>query len=155
MSGTTDARLADLGLTIPDAPQAAGAYVGYVRSGNTLYIAGQIPLSEGQVAYAGKVGVDLSLEDAQAAARLCALNILAQAKAALDGDLDRVRRVVKLSGFVNCPPDFTQHPQVINGASNLMAEVFGERGAHARIALGAGSLPLNVAVEVDAILEVV
>jgi enamine deaminase RidA (YjgF/YER057c/UK114 family) len=154
MSGSIDARLAELGLTVPDAPKAAGAYVGFVRSGDTLYIAGQIPLSGGEIAYSGKVGADVSIEDGQAAARLCALNILAQAKAALDGDLDRVRRVVKLCGFVNCPPDFTQHPQVINGASNLMAEVFGERGAHARVALGAGSLPLNVAVEVDAILEV-
>ncbi|MDW3205263.1 MAG: RidA family protein [Alphaproteobacteria bacterium] len=154
MAGNIDARLQELGLDLPDPPKAAGAYVGYVRTGNQLFVAGQIPLWNGELRHVGKVGVDLTVEQAQEAARVCALNIIAQAKDALDGDLDRVVRVVKLGGFVNCPPDFTQHPQVINGASNLIGDIFGEKGAHARFAMGAGSLPMNVAVEIDAVIEV-
>ncbi len=154
MAGKIDARLAELGITLPDAPKAAGAYVGYVRSGNLLFVAGQVPFWNGELRHTGKVGLDLTLEEGQEAARVCALNIVAQAKAALDGDLDRVVRIVKLGGFVNCPTDFTQHPAVINGASNLIGEIFGEKGAHARFAMGAGSLPLNVAVEIDAVIEI-
>jgi enamine deaminase RidA (YjgF/YER057c/UK114 family) len=154
MAGRIEARLKELGVELPQAPAAAGAYVGYVQTGNQLFVAGQVPFWNGDLKYIGKVGDDLSIEDGQEAARICALNIIAQAKDALGGDLDRITRFVKLGGFVNCPTDFTQHPQVINGASNLIGEIFGEKGAHARFALGAGSLPLNVAVEIDAVIEV-
>ena len=154
MSGTIEARLTELGIELPNAPAAAGAYVGYVQTGNLLFVAGQVPFWNGELRHVGKVGADLSLEDGQEAARVCALNIIAQAKDALSGDLDRITRFVKLGGFVNCPTDYTDHPKVINGASNLIGEIFGEKGAHARFALGAGSLPLNVAVEIDAVIEV-
>jgi enamine deaminase RidA (YjgF/YER057c/UK114 family) len=123
-------------------------------SGNLVFISGQVPYGLDGLEYQGKVGADLTTEDGVAAARLCAINILAQLRAALDGDLERVVRCLKLGGFVNTVPDFADHPAVINGASNLMVEVLGDRGRHARFAVGAGSLPLNVAVEVDAIFEV-
>jgi len=154
MAGQIDQRLQELGIELPSAPGAAGAYVGYVQSGNMLFVAGQIPFWNGELKYTGKVGEELSIEDGQEAAKICALNIIAQAKEALGGDLDRITRIVKLGGFVNCPTDFTQHPQVINGASNLIGEIFGDKGAHARFAMGAGSLPLNVGVEIDAVIEV-
>ncbi|MEQ8443962.1 MAG: RidA family protein [Alphaproteobacteria bacterium] len=154
MAGQIDRKLQELGIELPDAPGAAGAYVGYVQTGNLLFVAGQVPFWNGELKFKGKVGADLSIEEGAEAARVCALNILAQAKQALGGDLDRIRRVVKLSGFVNCPADFGDHPKVINGASNVIGEIFGDAGAHARIALGAGSLPLGVAVEVDAVIEV-
>lgn len=153
MAGQIDARLKELGIELPEAPKAAGAYVGYVQSGNLLFLAGQVPFWNGELRHVGKVGVELTIEQGQEAARVCALNLIAQTKLALDGDLDRVTRFVKLGGFVNCPTDFTQHPTVINGASNLIGEIFGDKGAHARFALGAGSLPLNVAVEIDAVVE--
>lgn len=152
MAGQIEARLKELGLELPEAPKAAGAYVGYVQTGNLLFLAGQVPFWNGELLHVGKVGVDFTVEQGQEAARVCTLNILAQTKVAL-GDLDRVTRFVKLNGYVNCPQDFTQHPAVINGASNLIGEVFGEKGAHARVAMGAGSLPLNVAVEIDAVIE--
>lgn len=154
MAGTVDRRLGELGITLPEAPAPVAAYVPAVRTGNLLFVSGQVTLDNGQLAYQGKVGADFSIEEGQAAARLCALNILAQARNALDGDLDRVTRVVKLQGFVNCPADFTDHPKVINGASELMLAVFGDAGKHARFALGAASLPMNVACEIDAVLEV-
>lgn len=154
MVGQIEARLKELGIELPQAPAAAGAYVGYVQTGKQLFVAGQVPFWNGDLKYVGKVGVEFSIEDGQEAAKICALNILAQAKVALSGDLDRITRIVKLGGFVNCPTDFTQHPAVINGASNLIGEIFGDKGAHARFAMGAGSLPLNVAVEIDAVIEV-
>lgn len=154
MAGTVESRLHELGIALPEAPVPVAAYVPAVRTGNLLFISGQVTLDNGQLAYQGKVGADFSVAEGQAAARLCALNILAQAKAALEGDLDRVVRVVKLQGFVNCPADFTDHPKVINGASELMLAVFGEAGKHARFALGAASLPMNCACEIDAVLEV-
>ena len=147
MTGKIDARLEELGIELPQVPPPAGAYVGVVQTGNLLFVAGQVPFWNGERRHIGKVGTE--------AAGVCALNILAQAKAALGGDLDRITRIVKLGGFVNCPPDFDQHPVVINGASNLIGEIFGEDiGAHARFAMGAGSLPFNVAVEIDAVIEV-
>ncbi|MFC3226566.1 RidA family protein [Marinibaculum pumilum] len=151
MAGKIDARLKDLGIELPDAPAPAANYVPYTLCGNILYISGQVPLRDGRVAYTGKVGQDLPLEEGQAAARTCAINIIAQARAACGGDLDRVKQVLKLGGFVNALPDFTDHPKVINGASDLMVEVFGDAGRHARFAVGAGSLPLGCAVEVEAI----
>lgn len=154
MSDGAEARLAALGIELPDAAAPAANYVPYVLTGSQLWIAGQVPFEKGKIAYRGKVGGDLSIEDGIAAARTCGLNILAQAKAAL-GSLDRVRRVVKLGGFVNAPPEFTDHPKVINGASDLIVEVFGEAGKHARFAVGAGGLPMNSAVEIDAVMEVI
>jgi enamine deaminase RidA (YjgF/YER057c/UK114 family) len=152
--GQIDKRLAELGITLPVPAKPVANYVGWVRTGNLVYTAGQVSLKDGKIEYQGKVGSDYSVEDAQKAARLCAINIIAQIKEACDGDLDRVRRIVKLVGFVNAVPEFTDHPKVVNGASDVMVEVFGDRGKHARSAVGAGSLPINVAVEVEAIAEV-
>lgn len=153
MSDGPEARLAALGLALPAAAAPAANYVPFVLTGNQLWIAGQLPFEDGRIAYRGKVGADLSIEDGIAAARRCGLNILAQAKAAL-GSLERVRRVVKLGGFVNAPPEFTDHPKVINGASDLIVSVFGDAGKHARFAVGAAGLPLNAAVEIDAVMEI-
>ena len=153
MAGTIEQRLIDHDIELPEAATPVANYVPAVQSGSMLYISGQLPLWNGQRRHIGKLGADTSVDDGQAAARLCALNVVAQAKAAL-GDLDRVTRVVKLVGFVNSTPDFTDQPAVINGASDLMAEVFGDKGRHARSAVGAATLPLGVSVEVEAILEV-
>lgn len=149
-----DKRLADLGIELPVPAKPVANYVGYVQSGNLVFTAGQITMKAGKVEYQGKVGKEFTVEEGAAAARLCAINIIAQVKDACGGDLTRVKRVVKLVGFVNCPVEFADHPKVINGASDLMVEVFGEAGKHARSAVGAGSLPLNVAVEVEAIVEI-
>lgn len=151
MAGKVDARLKDLGIVLPDAPAPAANYVPFTLSGDILYVSGQVPFRDGRIAYSGKVGIDLPVEEGQAAARTCAINVIAQAKAACGGDLDRVKQVLKLGGFVNAGPDFADHPKVINGASDLMVEVFGDAGRHARFAVGAGSLPMNCAVEVEAI----
>ncbi|EWY39336.1 endoribonuclease [Skermanella stibiiresistens SB22] len=153
MAGTIAARLKELGIDLPNLPAPAGAYVPYTLSGNILFVSGQIPMRDGALSHKGKVGADLSIEDGHACARVCALNILAQVAAACGGDLDRVSRCLKLGGFVNCGPDFNDHPKVINGASELMIEVFGDAGKHARFAVGAPSLPLGSAVEVEAVFE--
>ena len=154
MAGKIDARLAELGITLPKASVPAGNYVPWVVSGGLAHIAGQIPFENGELRYVGKVGTDFSVEEAQACARIVGLNILAQVKAACGGDLDRVVRCVKMGGFVNCPPDFIQQPQVINGATDLFVEIFGDAGKPARFAVGAASLPMGVAVEIDAIFEI-
>ncbi len=154
MAGEIERALKDLGVTLPEAATPVANYVPYVIAGNVLYISGQLPMRNGKLMFAGKVGADLFVPEAQMAARQCALNILAQAKAALDGDLDRVVGIVKLGGFVNSVPDFTDHPQVVDGASNLMVEVFHDKGKHARFAVGAASLPLNASVEVEAVIEI-
>lgn len=146
-------RLAEKNIVLPTVAAPAANYVPTVQSGNLLFVSGQIPMLNGQIQYQGKVGKDFTLEQAQACARLCGLNILAQTKAAL-GSLDRVKRVVKLGGFVNCVDGYADQPKVINGASDLMVEVFGDAGRHARFAVGTNALPLNVAVEIDAILEI-
>lgn len=153
MAGIIESRLRDLGIELPEAAAPAAAYVPYAVSGKTLYISGQLPMWNGERRYIGKVGQDVSVEDGQACARLCALNILAQARAACDGDLDRIARCLKLGGFVNSGPDFQDHPKVINGASELMLQVFGDIGKHARFAVGAPGLPFGVAVEIEAIFE--
>ena len=153
MAGAIETRLAELGITLPDAPAPAANYVPTVRTGDLLFISGQVSKTDDGL-ITGELGAGFSVEDAQAAARICALNLIAQAKAACGGDLDRVRRVVKLVGFVNAAPDFDQHPQVINGASDLMVKVFGDKGRHARSAVGSSSLPFGIAVEVEAIFEV-
>ncbi|MFQ6016610.1 MAG: RidA family protein [Kiloniellaceae bacterium] len=154
MAGEIDARLAELGIEIPEPAAPVANYVGYVKSGNLVFVAGQGPLEGGQFKYLGKVGAEISLDEGRAAARLCAINLIAQLKAACGGDLDRVTRIVKLGGFVNSAPDFTDQPKVINGASDLMVEVFGDKGRHARTAVSAGALPLGISVEVDAVAEI-
>ena len=154
MSGKIDARLAELGIQLPIAAAPVANYAAYVVSGNTVHVAGQLPIKDGQLKYIGVVGDDVSIEDGMVAAELCALNIIAQVKAACDGDLDRVVRIVKLNGFVNASAGFEDQPAVINGASNLIVKIFGDVGMHARAAVGMGSLPLNASVEIDAIVEI-
>jgi enamine deaminase RidA (YjgF/YER057c/UK114 family) len=154
MPGKIDARLAELGITLPQPAAPAGAYVPYVVSGKLVFVAGQITFRNGEVVYKGRLGDTVSVDDGYAAARLCGLNLIAQVRAACAGDLDRVKRVVRLGGFVNSAADFTDQPKVINGASDLMVEVFGDAGRHARAAVGAPSLPLGVSVEVDGIFEI-
>jgi enamine deaminase RidA (YjgF/YER057c/UK114 family) len=153
MTSQTDSRLQALGITLPAAAAPAANYVPAVESKGYLYISGQIPFGPNGIEYVGKLGQELDVAAGQAAARLCALNVLAQAKAAL-GDLDRVARVVKLVGFVNSDPAFGDQPKVVNGASDLMVEVLGDKGRHARSAVGVAALPFNVGVEVEAILEI-
>jgi enamine deaminase RidA (YjgF/YER057c/UK114 family) len=153
MAGEIDTRLQKMGIDLPEPAAPVANYVPYVMTGNLIFVSGQVPIEGGEFKYVGKVGGDVSVEDGQAAARLCGINILAQLKAALGGDLDRVTRVVKLGGFVNSTPEFAQQPQVINGVSDLMVEVFADKGKHARAAVSAGSLPAGVAVEVDAVVE--
>jgi enamine deaminase RidA (YjgF/YER057c/UK114 family) len=154
MTGMIEARLAELAIRLPEPAAPAGAYVPYVISGNLVFVAGQITLDRGELKYVGRLGADLTIGDGYDAARLCGVNLLAQVREACGGDLDRVVRVVRLGGFVNSTPDFTDQPKVINGASDLMVEVFGKAGRHARAAVGAPSLPLGVSVEVDGIFEI-
>jgi enamine deaminase RidA (YjgF/YER057c/UK114 family) len=154
MSSKIASRLKELGLTLPIPAAPAANYVPFTQAGNILIISGQLPMVDGKLAFMGKLGGGVSLETGQEAAKVCAINILAQASAALGGDLDRIKRCLRLGGFVACMPDFTQHPQVINGASNLMVEVLGDAGKHARAAVGVPSLPFDAAVEVDAMFEV-
>lgn len=153
MAGRIAARLKEIGVALPPAPAPAANYVPYVRTGNLVFISGQVS-ADGDEKFVGRVGDAVDQAHAVKAARACGLSILAQLAAALDGDLDRVVRCVKLGGFVNCTPEFDQMPAVINGASDLMAEVFGDAGAHARFAVGAPNLPFNFSVEVDAVFEV-
>lgn len=153
MSGKIETRLQDLGITLPAAPAPAANYVPFVRSGCLLFVSGQISQgADGLIK--GRLGDGMSVAEGAAAARACGLALIAQARAALGGDLDRVLRVVKLTGFVNSTPDFTDQPEVVNGCSNLMVEVFGEAGRHARAAVSAAALPRGVAVEVEAVFEV-
>lgn len=154
MSNMIANRLAEMGITLPKPTPAAGTYLPYVISENLIFISGQVPVGKTGLEFQGKLGDAYSVEDGQAAARLCAINILAQLSAALDGNLDLVSRCVKLGGFINCTPDFGEHPAVMNGASDLMVEVFGDIGRHARFAVGAPSLPFDVAVEVEAVFEI-
>jgi len=153
MAGRIDARLQQLKIVLPDAAAPAANYVPYVRTSNLLFVSGQVCQWNGERRFIGRLGAGTSLEDGQQAARLCGLNILAQARAAV-GDLDRIRRCLRINGFVNSTPEFVQHPQVINGCSDLLIDVFGDAGSHSRIAVGVASLPGGVAVEIDAIFEV-
>ncbi|GGE83045.1 RidA family protein [Stappia taiwanensis] len=154
MSGQIEARLAELGVTLPQAAAPAANYLPFTRSSNQLFISGQIPMGPNGLEFQGKLGDGYGVEDGQQAARLCAINLLAQAKAAL-GDLDRIVRLVKIVGFVNCAPDFGDQPKVVNGASDFFVAALGEeKGPHARSAVGAASLPFGVAVEVEAIFEI-
>lgn len=155
MGTNIETRLNELGITLPAPAAPAANYVPYVISGGLLFVSGQIPMLGGEVRFEGRLGDDMAVDDGYQAARLCGLNIIAQARHALGGDLGRVRRIIKLGGFVCATPDFNDHPKVINGASDLMVEIFGEPiGQHARFAVGAPSLPLAVAVEVDAVIEI-
>ncbi len=153
MAETAEARLAALGVTLPVPPAPAASYVPTVTTGQLVFVSGQISSLPDGEKHVGKLGRELGVEDGQKAARICAINILAQLKLAL-GDLERVKRVVKLTGFVNATPDFTDPHRVINGCSDFLIEVLGERGKHARSAVGMGTLPLGVAVEVEAIVEI-
>ncbi len=148
------AMLAEKGITLPDANAPAANYVPFVQVDKLLFVSGQIPLT-GDGPVTGKVGGDLSVEEGAAAAKLCALSLLSQVKAACGGDIDQLKRVVKLTGFVNSTPDFTQQPQVINGASDFLVDALGEAGRHSRSAVSAGALPLGVAVEIEGIFELI
>jgi enamine deaminase RidA (YjgF/YER057c/UK114 family) len=154
MSGKIDAKLAELGIELPQATAPIANYVPYTVSGNLVVVSGQVSVRNGKAEYVGKLGAGISVADGQRAAQLCALNVIAHLKNACGGDLDRVKRVLRLGGFVNCMPDFTDMPQVVNGASDLMVQVFGDAGKHARAAVGVASLPLGVAVEVEAMFEI-
>jgi enamine deaminase RidA (YjgF/YER057c/UK114 family) len=153
MTSRVEARLAELGLTLPAAAAPVANYVPWVLSGRLLFVSGQLPMRDGRVAVTGKLGAGLDIAQGQEAARLCALMILAQARSAT-GDLDRIVRCVELGGFVACTPDFTEHPRVVNGASDLMVEVLGDAGRHSRFAVGVPSLPLDAAVEIRATFEI-
>ena len=154
MAGKIDARLKELKIELPNAAAPAANYVPSVRTGNLLFTAGQLCMWNGERRFVGKLGREYTVEQGQQAARLAGLNILAQAKAALDGDLDRIQRCVKLNGFVNSVPEFTEQPRVVNGASDLMVEVLGDAGRHARTSVGVNVLPFDLTVEIDAVFEV-
>jgi enamine deaminase RidA (YjgF/YER057c/UK114 family) len=153
MSETIEKRLSDMGITLPAAAAPAANYVPYVRAGNLLFPSGQLPIKDGKLAFTGLLGRDVDTAGGQEAARLCAINVLAQAKAAL-GDLEKIRRLVKINIYVASTPNFTEQHLVGNGASDLFANVLGERGKHARVAVGMASLPLNASVEIESVLEV-
>jgi enamine deaminase RidA (YjgF/YER057c/UK114 family) len=153
MAGEIEARLKALNIVLPELASPLANYVPFLHVGNLLYISGQLPLLDGKITVAGTLGAGVELAQGEEAARLCALNILAQAKVALR-DLDRIVQLMRLNGFVNSAPEFTDHPKVINGASNLMVEVLGDKGRHTRVAVGCSSLPLGAAVEVDAVFAI-
>jgi len=150
---TTEEKLRELGITLPPAPAAVGAYLPWTRTGNLVFTSGQLPWLEGKLAYTGKLGADLGVDQGYQAARLCAINAIAQLKAAA-GDLERVRQIVRVEGYVHAAPGFHDHPKVLNGASDLLNEVFGTRGRHARTALGINEMPLNAAVQLVVLAEI-
>ena len=154
MAGKIDARLAELGIELPEAPAPVASYVPYTVAGKLVFLSGQINIWNGELGPTGKVGVDLTIEQGQEASRLCALNLIAHLKNACGGDLDQVVQVIRLGGFVNCNPDFADQPKVIEGASALFIEVFGDAGRHARTAVCAPSLPFLAPAEVDGIFEI-
>ena len=147
-------KLRDLKISIPDAPDPVGAYVAFKIINNIVYISGQLPIDENGKMIKGKIGKDLNIEDGQKAARLCVINILAQIKKATNGDIEKVKNCIKITGFVNSSDDFTDQPKIINPASEILSAIFGEKGKHARAAVSTNSLPLGAAVEIDAIFEI-
>ena len=146
-------KLKELNITLPDAPSPVGAYSAFKKVNNLLFISGQLPIGKDGKMIKGKVGKDLNLEDGQKASKLCVINILAQAKKAMDGDLSKIKNCIKITGFVNSTEDFINQPKVINPASEALSSIFGEKGKHARAAISTNSLPLGAAVEIDAIFE--
>lgn len=154
MANEIEQKLADMGIVLPDAPAPAANYVPYVQTGDLVWISGQISKPADGALITGRLGSDMAVEGGADAAKVCAINLLAQLKAACGGDLDRLVQVVKLTGFVNSDPDFCDHPQVINGASDFLVEVLGDKGRHARAAVGVAALPLNVAVEIEGVFQV-
>ncbi|HBZ44981.1 MAG TPA: hypothetical protein DEO85_13200 [Maritimibacter sp.] len=148
-----ETRLAELGVTLPDAPAPAANYVPWIRTGNLVFVSGQVSMENGTL-ITGKLGDGLSVEEGATAAKVCAINLLAQVKAACEGDLDRLQRVVKLTGFVNSTPDFGDQPKVVNGASDFLVEALGDAGRHTRSAVSAASLPFGSAVEIEGIFEI-
>ena len=143
----------NLGLNIPELPKALANYVPYKIVGKTMYISGQAPVKNGELIYKGKVGSDISVEDGIEAARLCVINIIAAVKSGLEGDWSKLDSFVKLTGYVNCQDTFTDQPKIINGASDMLVEIFGDQGRHSRVAVGSNALPLGIAVEIDAIVQ--
>ena len=151
---TIENKLKELNIELPNAPDPVGAYVAFKKIGNLLFISGQLPISKDGEMIKGKIGADLNLEDGQRASKLCVINILAQVKKALGGDLNKVKNCIKITGFVNSTDDFKDQPKVINPASETLSTVFGANGKHARAAISTNSLPLGAAVEIDAIFEI-
>lgn len=154
MAGRIAARLAELGIVLPDAQPPIATYVPYVITGRVVVVSGQLPMRDGKLVASGKLGGGVSIEDGVAAARQCLLNVLAHLRNACEGDLDRVARVVRLGGFIACVPEFTTHAQVMNGASDLAVEIFGDAGRHARATVGVPALPVDAAVEIEGMFEV-
>ncbi|HEY7377728.1 MAG TPA: RidA family protein [Steroidobacteraceae bacterium] len=154
MAGRIDQRLQDLRIELPEPSKPGANYVPCVRVGNLLFMTGQLSQWNGERRFIGKLGREFRVEEGQQAARLCALNVIAHARKALDGDLDRIARCVRVAGYVNAVPEFTGHSQVMNGASDLFVQIFGEQGRHARMAVGVSGLPYDVAVEVEAVFEI-
>ncbi len=154
MTHTIEQRLAELGIALPKPRSPAANYRPYVIAGELVFISGQVPAGPRGLEWRGKCGAAYSVEQGQEAARLCAMNLLAQLREACNGNLDRVRQCVRIEGFVNAAPEFGEHPAVINGASDLIADVFGERGRHARFAVGCSSLPFDVAVEIAGVFAI-
>ena len=143
----------NLDLTIPDLPSPVANYVPFKIVGKTMYISGQAPVRNGQMIYKGKVGSDITIEEGIEAAKLCVINIIAAVKTGLEGDWNKLDSFVKLTGFVNCQDSFTDQPKIINGASDMLVEIFGDQGRHARVAVGSNALPLGISVEIDAIIQ--
>ena len=143
----------NLGLNIPELPKALANYVPYKIVGNTMYISGQAPVKNGELIYKGKVGSDITVEDGIEAAKLCVTNIIAAVKAGLEGNWSKLDSFIKLTGYVNCQDNFTDQPKIINGASDMLVEIFGDQGRHSRVAVGSNALPLGIAVEIDAIVQ--
>ena len=154
MTSKVEKKLNDMGITVPDAPAPAANYVPFVKTGNLVFVSGQVPFVDGKLQVTGTVGGNVSVEDAQGQARVCAINLIAQLKVACDGDLDRVVQVVKLGAFVASESDFNGQPGVVNGASDLMVEASGDAGRHARFAVGTNALPLGCVVEIDGVFEI-
>ena len=154
MMSKVEEKLNKIGVTIPDAPAPAANYLPFTKTGNLVFVSGQVPFVDGKLQITGTVGVDASVEDAQGQARICAINLLAQLKVACSGDLDKVKQVIKLGAFVASAKDFHSQPIVVNAASDLMVEAFGDAGRHARFAVGSSALPLGCLVEIDGIFEI-
>ena len=148
-----DENIKNLGLNIPELPKALANYVPFKIVGKTMYISGQAPVRNGEMIYKGKVGSDITIEEGIEAAKLCVINIIAAVKTGLEGDWNKLDSFVKLTGFVNCQDSFTDLPKIINGASDMLVEIFGDQGRHARVAVGSNALPLGISVEIDAIIQ--